>query len=316
MKGVKLLQIDYTKRMRRKVLALIVALVLLGLSGGLLISSRHRPATTSTSPTTTARPFDHIVIILEENKPANQIVDNADAPYLNHLITTYAYARNYHAITNPSLPNYIALTSGTTAGIHTDCSPSMAYCQAKVASLADRLEQAGHSWKAYVESMPAPCATANSGDYAVRHNPFVYFPQIRNDEARCRSHDVPFSALTKDLQGNTLPDFAFITPNLCSDMHDCPIKTGDDWLAREVPKILRSDAFTKQRSLLVVTWDEGNARDNHVPTIFIGPAARRGYTSPIAYTHYSLLHTIEDAWHLPTLTGNDTRAPLMTDMLE
>ena len=102
-------------------------------------------------------------------------------------------------------------------------------------------------------------------------------------------------------------------PDMCNDTHDCPISTGDDWLSREVPRILGSPAFTTQNSLLVVTWDEGSKNDNRVATVFAGPAARKGFTSNAAYSHYSLLHTIEDVWGLAPLTDNVRNAPLMSD---
>ena len=107
-----------------------------------------------------------------------------------------------------------------------------------------------------------------------------------------------------------------ITPDLCNDMHDCPVKTGDDWLSQQVPKILASPAFTAQNSLLVITWDEGDASTNRALTIFAGPAARTAVRSDAPYNHYSLLHTIENAWGLPPLTANDGSAPVMGDLLK
>jgi phospholipase C len=256
---------------------------------------------------------DHIVVILEENKPADRIFGSDEAPYLNELARTYAVTSNYSAISNPSLPNYIALTSGTTAGITSDCSP--AECAADIPNLADRVEDAGRTWRIYGEGMPAPCATSNSGKYAVKHIPFVYYKGITSDSARCRDGVVPYPQLAADLASGTLPDLVFITPDLCNDMHDCSIGTGDAWLAREVPAILESPAFG-DNSLLVVTFDEGNKQDNTVTTVFAGPAARTGFTSDVAYSHYSLLHTIESLWNLEPLTDNDRNAAVMTDMLQ
>lgn len=260
--------------------------------------------------------LDHIIIILEENKPLTSLVGSDDAPYFNALLKQYATAGHYYAVTHPSLPNYIALTSGTTAGISSDCNPPSATCQAVVPNIAGSLENAHKTWKAYMESMPAACTTTNAGDYAVKHNPFLYYPDIRSNTTRCRTHDVPFSQFVSDLKStDTLPDYAFISPNLCNDMHNCPVKTGDNWLAAHVPAILSSPAFTQQHSLLVIVWDEGDSGDNNVPIVFAGPAAKQGYTSAAYYSHYSLLRTIETVWKLPTLTDNDRSAPLMTDML-
>lgn len=309
----------YTRGMR-KAIPILLFVVVAGLVALVLLNHR-RPSHLPTAPPhssapvpSNSGPLAHVVVILEENKPASAIISSPDAPYINRLAQSGALAKNYLAVTHPSLPNYIALTSGTTAGITTDCNPLD--CPAKVPNLVDKIERSGRSWKEYAESMPAPCSLTNSGEYAVRHDPFVYYPDIRNNRARCQSHVVPFSQLAHDLASTTsLPAFSFITPNVCNDMHDCSIQTGDDWLAREVPKLLHSPAFTKQLSLLVVIWDEGSGSNNVVPAIFAGSAAKSGYVSSAAYSHYSLLHTIEAEWHLAPLTPNDRSAPLMSNLL-
>jgi phospholipase C len=275
-------------------------------------SAAGSPATAGGTPPG----IEHVVIIVEENKPASNILGNTAAPYINKLATENALATNYQAITHPSLPNYIALTSGTTAGITDDCSPGGA-CTARVANIANSIEKSGRTWKMYAESMPAPCTLANSAPYAVRHNPFMYYPSITNNHTSCAAHDVPLSQLTKDLKTPaTLPNYVFISPNICNDMHDCPVATGDTWLSHQVPDILASPAFTTQNSLLVITWDEGEGDNNTVSTIFAGPAARHGYQSSLAYSHYSLLHTVESLWGLAPLTNNDKDAPIMRDMLK
>ncbi len=268
-------------------------------------------------PTTPPPHLDHVVIIVDENKTVGSIIGNPNAPYSNRLAHTSALADNYFAVTNPSAPNYLALTSGTTNGISSDCYPSGPSCQVTSANIADRLEQAGKTWKAYANSMPYPCDAVNSGQYAVKHVPFLYYPDITSDKGRCRAHIVPYHLFLKDLTSTTtLPDYSFITPNLCNDMHNCPIQTGDNWLAQQVPKILRSRAFTQQHSLLVVVWDEGNALSNNVATIFAGPVAKKGYISHSYYSHYALLHTIEWLWSLKPLTRNDADAPIMNDMVQ
>lgn len=259
--------------------------------------------------------LDHIIVIVEENKTAGSIIGDDDAPYINELAKQYTLARNYYAVTHPSLPNYVALTSGTTAGIANDCNPPGGSCSANVQNIGDAIEAAGHTWKMYAEGMPAPCTIHNTGAYATKHNPFLYYPAIRNDTARCTAHDVPFTQLASDLKtAATLPDLVFISPDLCNDMHNCPVKSGDTWLSQQVPKLLDSPAFTQQHSLLVITWDEGVGRDNNVPAIFIGPQVKRGFTSDAYYSHYSLLRTIEDSWGLAPLTPNDRSAPPINDI--
>lgn len=269
------------------------------------------------SPSAPARhTVDHVVIIVMENKAAAQLLGAEDAPYLNGLAKDYALAANYHAITRPSLPNYIALTSGTTAGLTSNCDPAANSCQADVRTVADETSRSGRGWRMYAEGMPEPCLARNSGRYAVKHNPFMYYPSVTDDRESCVNHVVPLDRLDEDLKtAQSLPDYVFITPDMCSDTHDCPVRTGDDWLSRQVPKILASPAFTSQNSLLVVTYDEGSGASNQVVTVFAGPAARKGFTSDTRFTHYSLLRTIEDVWGLDPLTDNDRNATTMAELL-
>ena len=276
------------------------------------------PAATDSSATPTAKspPLAHIFLILEENKDYSEIVGNPTAPYINSLIRRYALAANYHALFHPSLPNYIALTSGSNNGITWDA-PS-AGNEVAVTNIADRIEASGRTWREYAESIPSAGYAFDSGEYATKHNPFVYYKDIAGNSRRCRTHVVPLTQLTTDLRSvKTTPDFAFITPNLSNDMHDSPIATGDRWLAHTVPLILKSRAFRTTRSLLVVTWDEDEgSADNHIATILAGNSVKAGYRSSRRYDHYSLLHTIETAWHLAPLTANDARALTMSEFFK
>lgn len=253
---------------------------------------------------------------MDENKTNSDIIGNSDAPYLNSLINKYSLATNYSAMNHPSLPNYLAITSGSTDGITTDCNPPSAGCIVNVVNIADEIQSSGRTWMEYAESMPSNCYTLNSGNYATKHNPFIYYSDIINNKPRCNAHVVAYNQLSIDLkQLKTTPNYAFITPNLCNDMHSCSIATGDSWLATNVPMILNSKSFTSQKSLLVITWDEGYIGDNNVATIFAGSAAKNHYKTNSAFNHYSLLHTIEYLWKLKPLTNNDKEAPLMTNHL-
>ena len=129
-------------------------------------------------------------------------------------------------MTHPSLPNYMALTGGDTFFID-----NCIGCQTPAVNLADRIEASGRTWTAYMEDMPGPCGTSDSGLYVTRHNPFVHYSDIAGNAARCGRSVVPFSSFGSDLAMNRLPSFVWITPNLCNDMHDCPVATGDSWLA-------------------------------------------------------------------------------------
>ncbi len=252
-------------------------------------------------------------MVVEENKSYSQIIGSASAPYINSLAADNAVATDYHGVTHPSLPNYLALTGGQTFGVTTDCSPSS--CPVDGANIADSIEGAQRGWGAYMQSMPDPCTTTSSGSYAVKHNPFVYFDDIRTNPTRCNAHIVPYSNLSVDLATTaTTPSFVFIVPNLCNDMHDCSVSTGDNWLKANLPTIFNSPAWKTQNSLLVITWDEDDFTTvNKVATILIGPSVRPGYRSSTSYNHYSLLKTIEAAWGLPPLTNNDANASTMSE---
>jgi len=256
------------------------------------------------APTTSVPAFKHIFVIVLENKEYEQVLGSAQAPYLNHLAQQYGLATNYYGIRHPSLPNYLALTGGDTFGITSDCTD----CPVAQPNLVDQLEAGGKSWKGYMESMPRPCFVGDAGDlYRQKHNPFIYFDTIRTNPARC-AKIVPFTQFTTDLQANALPDFVWITPNMCNDMHDCPLGTGDAWLKTWVPAILNSPAW-QDNGALFITFDEGkgdggccqNAVGGRIATLVISPLGRPGFQSDTPYTHYSLLHTIETAWALPPL---------------
>lgn len=279
-------------------------------SGSLAAPTTPSP-TPGPSPTRPLVPmFDHIFVILEENHGYDEIMGNPSAPYLNSLATENAVATNYMDVGHPSLPNYLALAGGSTFGITNDCKP--ADCSVNAPNVADRIEASRRSWRGYMDSMPEPCLTEHSGNYAPRHNPFVYFRDITSNPVRCASHVVPYPALALDLQtALTTPNLVWITPDLCHDMHDCPAGAGDAWLAQNLPAIFNSPAWTRQRSVMFILWDEGT--QHHVPALVIGPAVKPGYQSPVAYTHYSFLRTVQAAWGLSPLTQNDANATVMSD---
>ncbi len=268
-------------------------------------------------PPSASGPIQHVFVIVMENKGYPQVWNRGTTPYITSLGDQYVRATNYYAITHPSLPNYLDMYGGSNYGITTDCSPSSS-CHVSAANLADNLEAKGLTWKGYMESMPAPCYLTTSGNYAPKHDPFVYFDDIRNNTTRCDSHVVNFDQLAGDLgSAATTPNFAFITPNLCNDMHNCSISTGDTWLKDHVPAILNSPACTGDTCLLMLTWDEDNGNyGNRVLTIFAGSGAKTGgATSGTHYTHFSLLRTVEYIFGLPAQTSNDAGASPMTDML-
>jgi hypothetical protein len=316
----------------------LIAVVIVGLVGLALLLAATRPGAPSPLPsgaaglvpsaspaTTTGRPaeptgtgaaastsappiasngpgmpaFRHVYLIVMENKAYGSIVGSSDAPYLNDLIGRYGLATRYDAVAHPSEPNYIALFSGATQGVADDGVHDIS-----ARNLADQLEEHGRSWRVFAENVPLDCYTGavasggadGQGTYARKHEPAISFTSIASDPVRCRnitdfSHFDPAAA-----------DLELIVPNMCHDMHDCSVSTGDDFLRSFVPRITHSDAFAD--SVLFITWDEGTGGaggGGHVATIVVSPLVPGGFTSSTPYTHYSLLGTIQDAWGLGCL---------------
>jgi phosphatidylinositol-3-phosphatase len=251
-----------------------------------------------------------------ENHAYSQVWNTVGTPYTTSLVAAGALAENYHALAHPSLPNYLDLYAGSNYGITDDCNPSST-CSSNAVSLADNLEASGHTWKGYFESMDSPCRLTDGNGYIAHHDPFIYFDDIRTNTARCDAHVVNFGELSGDLATPaTTPNYALVVPNNCDNTHDCSIDTGDAWLAVHIPAILQSPSCTVDSCLVALTWDEDDGSSgNHVLTVFAGSAARSGVTSSVAYTHFSLLRTIEEAFGLPTQTANDADAQPMTDLL-
>lgn len=284
--------------------------IIVGILGG-LTAAVYVPAVVPARAATVPQ-FDHVFLIVMENTSYSSIVGSSAAPYINSLLPSGGLGANYFAVTHPSLPNYLALTGASTYGITSDCTT----CLVNATNVADNLEAAGKSWKAYEESMPSACFVGDSYPYAQKHDPFIYFNDIRNNTARCQSHVVPYSQLANDLSSTaTTPNYAFITPNMCDDMHDCSIQTGDSWLQQQVPNILNSPAFSQQRSLLAVVWDEDDSTgNNQVALVLQGTGVGAGLTSSAAYNHYSLLHTIETGLGIATINSNDGNAATISDL--
>ena len=259
-------------------------------------------------------PGSRAIVVMMENKERGSVMGASAAPYVNRLARRYASPRSYFGVSHPSLPNYLALIGGSTFGLHSDCTG----CNQGATNLVDQLEQAGISWKAYMEGMPRRCYSGGSyRRYAKKHNPFAYFKTVTSDPARC-AKIVPATQLKKDLAAGTLPQFVFITPDLCNDTHDCSVAHGDRYLSKLVPPLLKQ---LGPRGFLVVSWEEGDsnagccggiARGGRVPVVVAGPRVKRGASPSTAYSHYSMLRTIEDAFGLPHLrnAGSPQTRPL------
>jgi hypothetical protein len=271
-------------------------------------SARTEAPRTGPPPPVTRLAHGHraarVAVIVMENEEAADVLGSPDAPFINRLARTYALATESFAITHPSLPNYLALTGGSTFGIDSDCTD----CKVNAAGLPQQLSGARRTWRAYMEGLPHSCFTGSgAGDYAKKHDPFVYYTGVSGNPKLC-GNVVPLDALSADERRGTLPDFTWISPNLCHDMHDCSVKTGDRFLSGLVPPLLRA---LGPRGLLILTWDEGTsdagccrmASGGHIVTILAGGAARRGARLATPVDHYSVLQAIEDLLGLGRLRG-------------
>jgi phosphatidylinositol-3-phosphatase len=277
------------------------------------------PVQTRASPVahSATGPPAHIAVIVMENHEYGEIIGSSSARYINSLARRYALPTRMYAIVHPSLPNYLALTGGSTFGVHSDCTG----CTVGATSIVDQLEAAHVSWRAYMEGLPRPCFTgASAGDYAKKHDPFAYYTRVTGNRAWC-SKIVPLTRLSADERGGTLPRFVWISPNLCHDMHNCSVATGDRFLSGLVPPLIRS---LGPGGLLFLTWDEGSspagccrlAFGGHIVTIVAGRGARPHARLTTAADHYSVLQTIEDLLGLRRLRGaacacTPTLAPLL-----
>jgi phosphatidylinositol-3-phosphatase len=255
-------------------IARIVTVLAVGVFGALVL-----PA----SPAHAALPsYAHIVVVIEENHSYSEVIGNSNAPYITSLANNGAKMTQSFAITHPSEPNYLALFSGSTQGLTDDSCPHT-YSSA---NLGRQLINAGRTFKGYSESMPSDGFTGCSSSdnlYKRKHNPWVNFTNVPS------SSNLRFSVFPTDY--TTLPRVAFVVPNMCHDMHDCSVSTGDTWLKN---KLGAYATWAKtHNSLLLVTFDEDDhSANNRIPTVFYGAHVATGsYSEHI--THYTVLRTLE-----------------------
>jgi acid phosphatase len=291
------------RRVRTVAAALLAAAAVgaaAGCGGGAPTLSPPLPAGPPT-PTSGVPSPAHTVVLVLENKDNSQILGSPTAPYLNALARRAALFTNSHAVAHPSEPNYLALFAGGTFGLTSDNCP----LTLTGPNLAGLLAASGHSFAGFSEDLPAPGYTGcTSAGYARKHDPWANFPDLPANVAQ------PFTAFGPDYTG--LPTVSFVIPNLCHDMHDCDVATGDTWLREHIDTYVRW--AQNHNSLLIITWDEDDAgsTDNHITTIFTGPMVKPGrYDDRI--DHYSVLRTIEDAYRLPHAGHSQTATPI-TDL--
>ncbi|SEM41899.1 alkaline phosphatase family protein [Streptacidiphilus jiangxiensis] len=297
------------------------------------------PAPVLAAPASTVPGFDHVFVVYMENENYSAtsntvdggagIIGNSAAPYLNGLTANAALLTGYHAVVHNSDPNYLALAGGSTFGQsagNSGTSNCIATCTYSTPSLGDRVDQAGKTWKQYTDGANGNCDQTTHGSYYPDDAPFGYFSDVKNNATYCQAHWQPLTQLSTDLASTaTTPNFAWLAADDCNDMESCGVSAGDTWLRNTLPTLFNSPAWTTQRSLLVITWDEdgnnlpggfGPGQTNQVATFVLGSpgTVKAGTRISTRYDHYSTARTVEQALGLTPMTANDTYAVPMNDV--
>jgi hypothetical protein len=267
------------------------------------------PPSAPASNAASGRQYSKVLVIAEENKTYEQVLNGPDAPYLKRLAAQYADLTSMDAgypVECPSLGAYLLMTGGTRGGVCDDRNPVKH--QLPGPNVFSQVADTHRQWRDYAEAMPANCARTNSGFYLVRHAPVPYYV---SEAQRCEQWDVPMGtttsgALHSDLAAGTLPAYSFLTPDACDDMHGgpgCPhnlIATGDAWLTRWMPQILAGPDYRAGRLIVILTWDEGSTTSNHIPTVVVAPSATHLVVAR-PMTHCSMLRLTEETLGVPLL---------------
>ena len=285
------------------------------------VSTVVRPRTL-TQPAVKVPRYQHVFLFYFENEGYGDVVGNTrQAPYLNSLLPHASVLTSFFAEEHPSDANYLALAGGSAFGVPlTDPLEENSQYTIRAPNISDLLDAAHENWKAYLQSAAGPCDATVHRNYWDDDQPMMYFADVRDRPAYCSAHVVPLDALQTDLaSAATTPSFNWVSPDDCSDMEGCGIRAGDNFLKAELSAIMQSPAWRTQRSLAIITVDEDGYNHEHpaqrVATLVLGSAGvRQGYVSPVRYTHYSLLRTIEGSLGLGTLTKNDAYAKPVNDV--
>ena len=308
------------------------AVVWLALVGGCGAASRSRAADAcgDGAPTLSTGSISHalktVFVIVMENRDWSSVAGSPSAPYINGtLLPRFAHAERYrNGGLHPSLAVYTALEAGDPLGIDSDATPASVHLPV-TCHLVTWLEAVGLAWKAYQEGIDGTrCPIADAYPYTAHHDPFVYFDDVAGNPPspsapRCIAHVRPYPELARDLEAGTVARYNFITPDVCDDGHDsCPpdhdaVRQTDDWLARELPRIMSSAAYRYGGAILIV-WDEPETDDAPVGLIVVSPLARPGYASTTPYSPPSLLRTVEEVLGLTPLLRQAATATSLSDL--
>lgn len=286
------------------------------------------PAPVLTAPVSTVPKYDHVFLVMMENTSFDQVIgDTTDAPFMNSLANRGTLLMGYSGTYHPSDQNYLAIAGGSNFDEGAIYYPNI---HVTTANLGDSLEAVGKTWKGYGQGMGTPCNTTNTYDseFEADELPFINFTDISNNLPRCQVHLFDTTQLTSDLQSAaTTPNFAWLAADdyydgeAPGDGSSLSLQVQDGWLKQTLQPIFNSPAWTTQRSLLVLTWDESSdplafpELGNHIATILVDSQGlvRPGYGSSVSYNHFSTGRTIEQALGLPAFTANDAYATPIND---
>lgn len=294
------------------VLVAMVAVLFAGaaLSGGMVFDDDGAAAVPEGGPDKTPpSAISRLEVVVMENQSYRNVIGNPAAPYTNRLANRYGLATHMYAVTHPSLPNYLAMTTGRTYGL-VDDSPGRTF---PGPDLMTQLGSAGSSWQTFFAGVPESCYTgpAVSG-YSKGLNPFVLSRRILASPGSC-SNLKPMARLSSELSADKLPDLAWISPSLTNDSHDSNARTGDAYLAKLVPRLIPS---LGPNGALFIVWDEGKTAHSRgktsagidgtrgggrIPAIVVGPGVRSGAKTSTPMTSYSMLRFIEHTFGVPYL---------------
>lgn len=271
------------------------------------------PASSPVAPASVSgAPFNHVVVVVEENEGHDAVIGNSMMPFLNSLATQYGLATEYYANTHPSIGNYFMLTVGNVVTNDDGYSGIV-----NEDNIVRRLSAAGKTWKSYAEDLPSVGYTGgNAGLYARRHNVFALLGDVVNDAAQ-RRNLVPFSEFPSDLAANALPNYSFVVPNLCNDAHDCPLSSADAWLQANIGPLTNNGQFQRD-GLLIITFDEAADSDSahgggRVAWVAVSAKSKRAYRSTRMYQHESTLRLTAEALGLTAFPNSAAGAPDMRE---
>jgi hypothetical protein len=281
--------------------------------------------------------YDHVFLMMEENEPYANIIGNPHAPILNALAKDYGLATDYHGTSDPSEPNYVAILGGNDFGISSDDPFYFPGQSVNAPNVMSELDSAGDSWKAYLQGMPydgyrgycfpAKCNGIPDADtqYVAKHNGIVNFADMHTPAEFAKEQ--PYGHLADDLASGQVPNFSYIVPDECDDMHGAPpwcvdsdnpgtvgdnwlVATGDKFVGQTVDAITSAPVWKKGHNAIVITWDEGNAATDKIVAIVITNHGPRGLTDPTDYNHYSLTASLLDAFGLSCLQHSCSASPM------